>query len=38
LKNNKIEEPDVRMMLGLADKNQVISLFKEILMGDDKKA
>jgi len=36
--NKQIEEPDVRMMLGLADKSKVISLFKEILGGDEKNA
>ena len=38
IENKQIEEPDVRMMLGLADKSKVISLFKEVLSGDDKKA
>ena len=36
--NKQIEEPDVRMMLGLADKSKVITLFKEILNGDEKHA
>ncbi len=36
--NKKIEEPDVRQMLGLADKSKVISLFKEILAGNEKEA
>ncbi len=36
--NNKVEEKDVREMLGLADKSKIISLFKEILKGDEKKA
>ena len=36
--NNQIEEPDVRMMLGLADKSKVINLFKEVLSGDEKNA
>ena len=36
--NNKIEKSDVRMMLGLADKSKVISLFKEVLRGDEKSA
>ena len=36
--NKQIEEPDVRMMLGLADKSKVISLFKEVLSGDEKNA
>ena len=34
----QIEEPDVRMMLGLADKSKVITLFKEVLSGDEKNA
>ena len=29
--NKQIEEPDVRLMLGLADKSKVILLFKEVL-------
>jgi len=37
-KDKQIEEPDVRKMLGLTDKSKVISLFKEILSGDEKKA
>ena len=36
--NKKIEEPDVRVMLGLADKSKVITLFKEVLSGNEKKA
>ena len=36
--NKQIEEPDVRMMLGLADKSKVISLFKEVLSGNEKYA
>ena len=36
--NKKIEEPDVRLMLGLADKSKVIFLFKEILNGNEKNA
>ena len=36
--NKKIEEPDVRVMLGLADKSKVITLFKEILSGNEKNA
>jgi len=36
--NKQIEEPDVRLMLGLADKSKVILLFKEILNGDEKEA
>ncbi len=37
-KEQTIEEPDVRQMLGLADKSKVISLFKEILNGNEKGA
>ena len=33
-----ITEQDVRKMLGLADKSKVISLFKEILSGNEKEA
>ena len=33
-----IEEPDVRIMLGLADKSKVITLFKEVLSGNEKNA
>jgi DNA polymerase-3 subunit gamma/tau len=36
--NKQIEEPDVRMMLGLADKSKVITLFKEVLSGNEKNA
>ncbi len=36
--NKQIEEPDVRQMLGLADKSKVISLFIEVLNGDEKQA
>ena len=36
--NKQIEEPDVRKMLGLADRSKVISLFKEVLSGNEKKA
>ncbi len=34
----QIEEPDVRQMLGLADKSKIISLFKEVLSGNEKNA
>jgi len=34
----QIEEPDIRQMLGLADKSKVISLFKEVLSGNEKDA
>ena len=36
--NNLIEEKDVREMLGLADRSKLISLFKEILSGNEKEA
>ena len=36
--NKQIEEPDVRQMLGLADKSKIISLFKEVLSGNEKGA
>ncbi len=35
---NQIEESDVRLMLGLADKSKVITLFKEVLSGNEKNA
>ena len=38
IKNNTIEEQDVRNMLGLADRSKVLSLFKEILEGKEKDA
>ncbi len=36
--NKQIEEPDVRNMLGLADRSKIISLFKEVLSGNEKQA
>ena len=36
--DKQIEETDVRQMLGLADKSKVISLFKEVLSGNEKDA
>ena len=36
--NNLIEEINVREMLGLADRTKVISLFKEVLNGNEKDA
>ncbi len=36
--DKKIEDKDVRNMLGLADKSKLIALFKEILLGNQKKA
>jgi len=36
--NKVIEDNDVRVMLGLADKSKMISLFKEVLNGKEKEA
>ena len=36
--NKFIEDTDVRDMLGLADKSKIISLFKEVLRGNEKNA
>ena len=36
--NKKITEPEVNKMLGLADKSKIISLFKEVLSGNEKDA
>ncbi len=36
--DKKIEEPDIREMLGLADKSKVLLLFKEVLNGNEKEA
>ena len=38
VENKFIEDTDVREMLGLADKSKVISLFKEVLGGNEKEA
>tara|TARA_B100000575_G_scaffold291371_1_gene297083 strand:- start:839 stop:2215 length:1377 start_codon:yes stop_codon:yes gene_type:complete len=38
VKDKQIEETDVRQMLGLADKSKIISLFKEVLTGNEKEA
>ena len=38
IENEMIEATDVRKMLGLADKSKVISLFKEVLTGNEKEA
>ncbi|MDC0937885.1 DNA polymerase III subunit gamma/tau [Pelagibacteraceae bacterium] len=38
IENKVIEDTDVRKMLGLADKSKVISLFKEVLDGNEKEA
>ena len=37
-KDNLIEETNVREMLGLADRSKIISLFKEVLAGNEKEA
>ncbi len=37
-KDKVIEEKEVREMLGLADQSKIISLFKEILSGNEKEA
>ena len=36
--NTIIDDKNIREMLGLADKSKVISLFKEVLSGNEKKA
>ena len=36
--SKQVEEIDIRQMLGLADKNKIISLFKEVLTGNEKEA
>ena len=38
ISNKEIQEPDVRSMLGLADRSKLILLFKEILSGNQKNA
>ena len=38
LENNVIDDVNVREMLGLADKSKTISLFKEVLSGNEKEA
>ena len=38
IEKNTIEENDVREMLGLADRTKILSLFKEILTGNEKEA
>ena len=35
---NNVEENDVREMLGLADRTKIITLFKEVLSGNEKEA
>ncbi len=37
-KNKLIEEKEVRLMLGLADRSKIIYLFKEVLTGNEKEA
>ncbi len=36
--NSEIKESDVREMLGLADRTKIISLFKEVLNGNEKES
>ena len=36
--NNSIEEANVREMLGLADRSKIITLFKEVLSGNEKES
>ena len=36
--DQKIQEQDIRQMLGLADKSKVLNLFKEVLSGREKEA
>ena len=38
IENKIIEDTDVREMLGLADKSKILSLFKEVLKGNEKEA
>jgi DNA polymerase-3 subunit gamma/tau len=38
VENKIVEDTDVREMLGLADKSKVISLFKEVLNGNEKES
>jgi len=38
IKNKKIQDQDIRQMLGLADRSKLILLFKEILSGNQKEA
>ena len=37
-KNNAVEPNDVRQMLGLADKSKLLSLFKEVLKGNQEES
>jgi len=38
INNKEIQDQDVRLMLGLADRSKLILLFKEILLGNQKNA
>jgi len=38
INNKEIQEQDIRLMLGLADRSKLIFLFKEILLGNQKNA
>ena len=38
INNKEIQDQDVRLMLGLADRSKLILLFKEILLGNQKEA
>ena len=38
ISNKEIQDQDVRLMLGLADRSKLIFLFKEILLGNQKNA
>ena len=38
MKIQVINDKNIREMLGLADKSKVISLFKEVLSGNEKEA
>jgi DNA polymerase-3 subunit gamma/tau len=38
INNKEVQEQDVRLMLGLADRSKLIILFKEILSGNQKEA
>ena len=38
ISNKEIQDQDVRLMLGLADRSKMILLFKEILLGNQKEA
>ena len=38
IKNKEIQDQDIRLMLGLADRSKLLLLFKEILSGNQKEA